>query len=86
MPNKIKNSMKGLINIKNNGNKYFLWCHIRHLNPLKIHPERITIADISMVKDLSYEDIEFPVSKNSTWDRLILGVKIGSYHSDIGSL
>ena len=77
MPNKIKNSMKDLINIKNNGNKYFLWCHIRHLNPLKIHPERITIADISMVKDLSYEDIEFPVSKNSTWDRLILGVMSG---------
>ena len=37
--------MKGLINIKNNDNKCFLWCHIRHLNPLKTHPERITKAD-----------------------------------------
>ena len=43
--NKLKNSMKGLINIKNNGSKYFLYCHIRHLNPLKTHPERITKAD-----------------------------------------
>ena len=34
--------MKGLIKIKNSDNKCFLWCHIRHLNPLKIHPERIT--------------------------------------------
>ena len=39
---KLKNPMKGLINIKNNDNKCFLWCHIRHLNSLKIHPERIT--------------------------------------------
>ena len=45
LPDKLKNSMKGLINIKNNGSKYFLWNHIRHLNPLKIHPERITKAD-----------------------------------------
>ena len=27
---KLKYPMKGLINIKNNDNKYFLWCHIRH--------------------------------------------------------
>ena len=33
---RLRNSMKGLINIKNNDNKCFLWCHIRHLNPLKI--------------------------------------------------
>ena len=36
--------MKGLINFKNNDNKCFRWCHIRHLNPLKIHPERIKKA------------------------------------------
>ena len=55
--------MKGLINTKNNNNKYFLWSHIRHLNPLKIHPERITKADKNMVNDLDYKDIEFPVLK-----------------------
>ena len=55
--------MKGLINIKNNDNKCFLRCHIRHLNPLKRHPERITIADIKMVHDLDYNGIEFFVSK-----------------------
>ena len=63
LPNKLKNSMKGLINIKNNGNKCFLWCPIRHLNPLKIHPERITKADKNMVNVLDYKGIEFPVSK-----------------------
>ena len=45
LPDKLKNPMKSLINIKNNDNKCFLWCHIRHLNPLKIHPERITKVD-----------------------------------------
>ena len=37
--------MKGLINIKNNDNECFLWCRHRHLNPLKILPERIAKAD-----------------------------------------
>ena len=60
---KLRYSMKGLINIKSNDNKCFLWYHIRHLNPLKIHPERITKADKNMVNDLDYKDIEFPVSK-----------------------
>ena len=44
-PNKLRNSMKGLINIKSNDNKCFHLCQIRHLNPLKIHPEKITKAD-----------------------------------------
>ena len=55
--------MKGLVNIKNHRNKCFLWCHIRDLNPLKRHPERITKADKDMVNGLDYEGIEFPVPK-----------------------
>ena len=39
------------------------WCHIRHLNPLKIHPERITKADKKIINDLDYESIKFSVSK-----------------------
>ena len=58
LPRRLRNSMKGLINIKNNDNKCFLWCHIRH-----IHPERITKADKNMVSNLDHEGIEFPVSK-----------------------
>ena len=63
LPDKLKNPMKGLINIKNNDNKCFLWCHIRHLDPLKIHPERITKEDKKMIIDLDYDGIKFPVSK-----------------------
>ena len=36
---------KGLISIKNKDHECFLWCHVRHSNPLKIHPERITKKD-----------------------------------------
>ena len=55
--------MKGLIDVKNNGSKCFHWCHIRYLNPLKMHPERITKEDKNMVNDLDYADIKFLVSK-----------------------
>ena len=44
-PDKLKNPMKGLINIRNTYSKYFLWCNNRDLNPLKIYPERITKVD-----------------------------------------
>ena len=54
--------MKGLTNIKKNDNKCFLWCHIRHLNPLKIHPERITKVGQKIINDLDYEGIKFHVS------------------------
>ena len=63
LPSGVRNSMIGLINIKNSDNKCFFWSRIRHLNPLKIHPERITKADKNMVNDLDYEGIDFPVSK-----------------------
>ena len=43
--NKLRDPMKGLINIKSNDYKCFLWCPIRHFNSLKRHPKRITKAD-----------------------------------------
>ena len=41
LPSELKNLKKGLINMKNNDNKCLLWCHVRHLNLIKKHPERI---------------------------------------------
>ena len=45
LPAELRGSKKGLINIKNNDQKCFIWCHIRHTNPVKINPERITRQD-----------------------------------------
>ena len=63
LPHKLRHSVKGLVNIKYNGNKFFLWCHIRHLNPLKTHPERVKKADRNTVDGLDSEGTEFPLSK-----------------------
>ena len=41
--------------------KVFL-CHIRHFNPLKIHPERITKQDKGLINTLDDKRIEFPMS------------------------
>ena len=36
----------------------FLWCHVRYINPVKLHPERITEEDKKIVIDLGYDGIE----------------------------
>ena len=45
LPDELKISMKGLINITHDDSKWFLWFHIRHLNLLKTHAEKITKVD-----------------------------------------
>ena len=59
MPIELKHPRKGLINIKNNDQKCFLWCHVRHINPLKEHPERIKNIDRDLASNLNYDEIEF---------------------------
>ena len=39
LPKELRNSMKGVINPKNDDEKCFLWSRVRHLNPRKIHRE-----------------------------------------------
>ena len=36
-----------------------LWCHTRNLNPLKIHPERITKQDKEIINTFDYERVDF---------------------------
>ena len=59
----LRSPKKGLINIKNKNQKYFLWYHIRHINPLKEHPERIKKNDKKIVKKLDFDEIEFPMQE-----------------------
>ena len=47
----LRSPRKGLINIKNK-DQNFLWCHVRHINPSKEHPERITKEDINLLSIL----------------------------------
>ena len=63
LPAKLRNSRKGLINIKNEDNECFRWCHIRHLNPQEKNPQRIKKEDKKMINELNYDGINFPVSQ-----------------------
>ena len=38
-----------------------LLCHVRHINSVKIHPERIIRNDEKLVNDLNYNDVGFSV-------------------------
>ena len=61
LPTELKSPKKGLTNIKNNDQKYFLWCHVRHINPVKIHPERVTQNGKKLVNNLNYDGDGLPV-------------------------
>ena len=63
LPIELELSRKGLINTKNNDQKCFLWCHVRHINPVKNHPGRITRIDRDFANNLNYDGIEFPVQE-----------------------
>ena len=63
LPIELKHPKKGLINIKNNDQKCFLWCHVRHINPLKERPERIEKIDKAIACNLNYDKINFPVEE-----------------------
>ena len=63
MPIELKHPRKGLINVKNNDQKCFLWCHVRHINPLKEHPEKVKKTDKDCTNNLNYDGIEFLVQE-----------------------
>ena len=52
LPIELKSPRKGLINIKNKDQKCFLWCHVKHINPSKEHPERILKVDKKLLENL----------------------------------
>ena len=62
LPKELQNNLKGLINLKNEDNECFRWCHIRHLNPQEVHPDHIKKTDKKMVQELNYQGVDFPVS------------------------
>ena len=63
LPKELNHPMKGLVNIKNNDNKCFLWCHVRHLNLDCVKPNRITKKNKKIAEGLNYSGVDFPVSK-----------------------
>ena len=56
VPLELKGPRKGLTNIKNKYKKCFLYCHVRHINPSKEHPERIKKTDKKITQKLDYDE------------------------------
>ena len=63
LPSELQNSGKRLINIKNDDDECFRWCHIRFLNPQRTNPQRINRVDKQMINELNYDGITFPVTQ-----------------------
>ena len=64
LPTELRNSKKGLINIKNKDDECFRWCHVRHLNPQEKGPQIIKRDGKQFIEKLDYTNIVFPVSQN----------------------
>ena len=62
LPQELQTPNKGLINLENEDNDCFRWCHIRYLNPKENNPQRIKKSDKRMVEQLNYQHTEFPVA------------------------
>ena len=41
LPKELNNPKKGLKNLRNKDDKCFMWCHVRHLNPVSDNASRI---------------------------------------------
>ena len=63
LPTELRNPKKGLINIKNEDDECFRWCHFRHLNPQEKNLQGIKKEEKKMITELNYEGIKFPVSQ-----------------------
>ena len=63
LPAELKSPNKGVINIKNNTQKCFLWCHVRHINLVKIHPKKILHGKIkkNLLIVLIMMELNYPV-------------------------
>ena len=64
LPVELRSPREGLIIVKKKDQKCFLWCHVRHINPSKEHPERILMTnDKKITEKLDYDRIEFPAQE-----------------------
>ena len=61
LPAELRSSRKGLINVNSNDQKCFLWCHVRHINPVEIPPERMMQEDKKLANNLNYDRVGLPV-------------------------
>ena len=53
----------------------FFWCNIRHINPVKIHPARITQKDKEFVNDPVLENALVKLKRKTTFATMFFVMK-----------
>ncbi|CAB3994655.1 uncharacterized transposon-derived, partial [Paramuricea clavata] len=85
LPADISNPKCGLINMKNEDNKCFMWSHVRHVRPKVRRATTITRQDVKFSENLDYEGIDFPV-KISDIDKIerrnCISISVFGYKGD----
>ena len=63
LPKELQHPMKGLINIKNDDNECFRWCHLAFKFPVVNNPQRVSKYK-KHIEKLDYSGIKFPITIN----------------------
>ena len=74
------------VNMKNKDEKCFLWCHVRYINLLNKHRERILKNDKKIAEELNYGRIEFPVQEkdfNKTEIKNNICINVFGYENEL---
>ena len=88
LPPELNNSMKGLINLKNNDDECFKWCHVRFIIPQNKDPDRTKKQDKKQLK-LDYKGIKFPLKARDyeiVEERFNINVNVYSYENRVHPL
>ena len=86
LPEKLKDSMKGLINLKNKDHKCFMCCLVRMLNPQNRNAERVDKQDKKIAANSNYLDIVFPLDFSpceKVEDRFQMLVNVFGYENKV---
>ena len=86
LPPELNYPMKGSINLKNNDNECFKWCHIRFINPQNKDADKIKKQDKAIAKALDQRGIYFPMKADdyeNIEDRFNINVNVFGYENSV---
>ena len=86
LPPELKNSVKGLIILKNKDNECFKWCHVRFINPQNKYADRIKKQDKKIAETLDYRGINFPMKARDyeiVEERFNINVNVFGYQNKV---
>ena len=53
----LRRPKKYIFSIKNNAQNCFLWCHVSHINPIKLHRKRVKQTDKKNLNDVNCDGV-----------------------------